>query len=71
MSKSPNLMSVQEVARYFGVSTKTIMRRVEAAKSGTSSFPSPVFGYGQKLLFYRAEITGWKESEPGEQGQVK
>jgi excisionase family DNA binding protein len=70
MSRSTELLTVQEIADYFGVSTQTIRRRIKAAKSKKSSFPSPVFGYGKKALYRRSEVVGWKETvEPGQSGK--
>jgi len=70
MSKNQNLMTVPEVAAFYGLSTQTIRRRVKEAKEKRGSFPSPVFGYQKKALFHRSEVESWKEIvEPGEVGQ--
>ena len=69
MSKSTDLLSVEEVAAFFGLSVQSIRRRLQESKQGKSSFPSPIFGYGRKALFHRAEIEGWKESESAQSEQ--
>jgi predicted DNA-binding transcriptional regulator AlpA len=68
MSKNQNLMTVKEVAEYYGLSVQSIRRRLKESKEKRGSFPSPVFGFGnkRKLLFHRSEIEGWKETEHGE-----
>jgi len=66
--KNDSLLTLREVAQFFGVSTKTIGRRLKDAKENKSSFPGPVFGYSRKLLFRREEIESWKEEPEGEEG---
>ena len=58
---NPNVMTMQEVCEYFNVSQKTIRRRVEERRSATSSFSLPIFGNGQKAIWYRNEVEGWRE----------
>jgi predicted DNA-binding transcriptional regulator AlpA len=64
MSKNQNLLTIREVAEYYGLSIQSIRRRLRESKNKSGSFPSPVFGYKKKLLFHRNEIESWKESEP-------
>jgi excisionase family DNA binding protein len=67
MSKSTDLLTVQEVAQFYGVSVQSIRRRIKESKENRGSFPSPVFGYGRKALFHRKEVEQWKE-KPGHSG---
>jgi excisionase family DNA binding protein len=70
MSKSTDLLTVQEVAQFYGVSTQTIRRRLKEAKTGKSRFPRPIFGFGRKALFHRRDIENFRETaEPREAGQ--
>ena len=64
MTKNANLLTVEEVAQFYGVSTQTIRRRLQDSREGRGSFPAPVFGFKKKALFHRTEIENWKESEP-------
>ena len=59
---NPNVMNIREVAQYFGVSQKTIRRRVADRKNGIGSFPLAIFDCTQKSIWYRSEIEGWKET---------
>ena len=39
-----DLMNIQEVAEYFGISESTIRRRLRDRKNGEGSFLVPIFG---------------------------
>jgi len=41
MSKSTDLMTLQEVAEFYGLSVQSIRRRLKEAKSGKSTVPTP------------------------------
>ena len=70
MSKSTDLMTLQEVAEFYGLSVQSIRRRLKEAKSGKSRFPRPIFGFYRKALFHRRDIENFTETaEPGEAGQ--
>jgi predicted DNA-binding transcriptional regulator AlpA len=70
MSKSKDLLTLQEVAQFYGLSVQSIRRRLQEAKSGKSRFPRPIFGFGRKALFHRRDIENFTETaEPGEAGQ--
>lgn len=71
MSKNTDLLSIQEICQYYGLSEQTIRRRIKEAKAGRSSFPRPIFGYGKKALWHKGDIENWKETEPeqGKQGR--
>ena len=70
MAKNQNLLTVEEVAQFYGLSVQSIRRRLKEAKSGKSRFPRPIFGFGRKALFHRRDIESFTETaEPGEAGQ--
>jgi len=71
MSKSKDLLTVQEVAQFYGVSTQTIQRRVRESREGKGTFPRPIFGYGRKALWHRRDIENFTETEPGEAPQSR
>ena len=70
MGKSTDLLTVQEVAEFYGLSVQSIRRRLQEAKSGKSRFPRPIFGFGRKALFHRRDIESFTETaEPAEAEQ--
>jgi predicted DNA-binding transcriptional regulator AlpA len=71
MSKSTDLMTLQEVAEFYGLSVQSIRRRLQEAKSGKSRFPRPIFGFGRKALFHRRDIENFTETaETGSRNQT-
>ena len=71
MSKSSDLMNIQEVCQYYGLSEQTIRRRIRESKLGCSSFPRPITGYSRKALWRRTDIEDWTETGPQEPEQVR
>ena len=70
MSKSSEVLTIQEVAQFYGVSEQTIQRRMRDSREGRSTFPRPIFSNGKRALFHKFEIEGWKETaEPEEPAQ--
>jgi len=70
MGKSSEVLTIQEVAQFYGVSEQTVQRRIRDSREGRGTFPRSVFGFGRKALFHRAEIEQWKElPEPVEPAQ--
>ena len=70
MAKNQNLLTVEEVAQFYGLSVQSIRRRLQEAKSGKSRFPRPIFGFSRKALFHRRDIENFTETaESGEGGQ--
>ena len=63
MTKSSDLLNIQDVCKFYGLSEQTIRRRIKDSKEGISSFPRPIFGYGRKALWRRSEIENWTETE--------
>jgi len=70
MRKNQNLLIVREVAEILGVSALNVRRWLHEAKSGQGSFPSPVFGNGEKP-YSTDQKSSWKEIvEPGASGRA-
>ena len=57
---SIDIWTVKDVCQYFGLSKRTIVRLVERAQNGESTFPLPLFNMGKALRWRRDQITGWK-----------
>jgi predicted DNA-binding transcriptional regulator AlpA len=68
MTKSNDLLTIQEVCQFYGLSEQTIRRRIRESRKGIGSFPRPIFGYGRKALWHREDIENWQEKLP-EQGE--
>ena len=70
MTKSNDLLTIQEVYQFYGLSEQTIRRRIRESREGIGSFPRPIFGYGRKALWHRADIENWQETEPEQSGSI-
>jgi len=69
MIKSNDLLSIQEVCQFYGLSEQTIRRRIRESREGVGSFPKPIFGFGRRGLWHREDIENWSETEPEQSGQ--
>ena len=58
------LMNVNQVAAYFGVSVSTIRRRLRDRKNGDGTFLVPVFGFGKIARFRRSDVENFCEVVP-------
>ena len=59
MSTSNDLLSLEQVCEYFGLSESTIRRKVSATREGQGNFPLPLFSANSRVLFRRSEIENW------------
>ena len=69
MGKSSEVLTIQEVAQFYGISEQTIQRRIRDSREGRGNFPRPIFGYGRKALWHRRDIENFTETEQGEASQ--
>ena len=65
MNTSTDLLSLDDICRYFGVSESTIRRKVRDRRDGNGTFPLPLFKRGCRLLWRKSEIEAW-QGEDGE-----
>lgn len=66
MPISNDLLSLEQVGEYFGLSESTIRRKVRASRKGLGNFPLPLFSANSRVLFRRSEIENWR----GEDAEV-
>ena len=69
MKKSTDLLTIQDLCNFYGLSEQTIRRRIRESREGAGSFPRPVFGYGRKALWHRNDIISWRETKPEQSEQ--
>ena len=54
-----DLLSLDAVCEYFGLSESTIRRKVRDSREGTGNFPLPLFKSGCRVLWKKSEIMSW------------
>ena len=59
MRKSDDLLDINEVCSYFGLSEATVRRRIKESRDGMGNFPLPLFKSGHRLLWKKHIIEGW------------
>ena len=60
MQTSNDLVGLDFVCSYFGLSASSIRRRVREAREGNNSFPLPLFRASHRLVWRRSCIENWR-----------
>ena len=59
MTKSVDLLDINEVANYFGISESTVRRKVKKSRENGFGFILPLFSQGSKLLWRKEDVLSW------------
>jgi predicted DNA-binding transcriptional regulator AlpA len=63
---SDDLIDLEGVCNYFGLSESTIRRKIRETREGRGNFVLPLFGHKHRIVFRRSDIEGWR----GEDAEV-
>jgi predicted DNA-binding transcriptional regulator AlpA len=54
-----DLIDLEGVCNYFGLSESTIRRKIRDTSEGNGNFPLPLFGSKCRIVFRKADIESW------------
>ena len=52
--------NIVDVCQHYGLSESTIRRKVREAREGISTFPLPLFGKGNRVMWRKDDIVNWE-----------
>ena len=55
-----DLLDLESVSRYFGLSESTIRRKILETREGRGNFILPLFGSKCRILFRRSDVENWR-----------
>jgi predicted DNA-binding transcriptional regulator AlpA len=55
-----DLMDLQAVCEYYGLSESTVRRKIKDTREGRGNFILPLFGSKCRIVFRRSDVESWK-----------